>query len=679
MATPAISPSAPAPDNAPDDASARFALLDMDYPVPALPAWAIAALAAIAMATSVDALEAVIAPVRAQPEGEPKATVRAAMHARHALIKAMRTAAPPSHTAPAPVAAPQVTPVAPAPVAATAVRGGRPMAGTYANIKSGPHRGGWGARIECHKPGDRMPAVGDVALIARKSGGSQPKRITGIVWTDGTFASICTIEDVPRNTPATTVGGTPVATSGSFVVPPMVHETTSSNDGASESLARDLTGIATEAASNATVADLGAQLSDSASSTDTRRLGVGFSTPGGYLAALQRGGLQPATRREYLAIVRAAGLAFDESTIPAANDESAGAPVGAGITHTPTGPSVFDPPKAQRTAQRAALTVGKSDKALSGPKLMKAGDLIGGAIAAGAGGEFGWEGSKSCTRGKLIEALATIDRVDDAPAAKDARAQIGRAVRTLANDYDVSALQGAARTDLPKGVSHAHIVCRKLTGSDISTAASGALGEVTQQILLRVYLHDDDTVTCDGDQALAARVLTDYDRRTADQVLISADLTGWLQQTLIRRHGASSYGRHWYVPGGQRDAAVALTRAVRSTGWGCRWLHGSTLTTEAAVIEGLTEGLADEIAAVEAVWSKAQESATEDRKAGVSTRTAASTLAKLIEVGERIRGYALLLGDEAIAPLRARVATLESIIRPLCDDTSARGSLLEFS
>lgn len=452
-------------------------------------------------------------------------------------------------------------------------------------------------------------------------------------------------------------------------------------------LESDLTAIGAEGASNAAVADLGAQSQSNATSTTIQRRGVGFSSWEGYREALRRGGLQSHTREEYIAHVRSHVTAEEVASYPTANVNAL--PVGAGIVHTPTGPDVFSMTAAQR---KEHLRVGKSDAKLTGAALMRRSDVIAGALDAGAGGEFAWEGLGTLKRGKLVEALTALDRADIAPAAKDAAVQLSRAVRSLPSSrYDAHAVESDER---PDNVTARHVVIDRDSLPNGSQAiAAGGRAAATVEIALTVDMLDDGTIAYHGDAQLAAKVRADYDLRTAEATLNSADMTAWLQGILITRHGATRYGSHWYVPGAQREAVIALTRAVRGTGWGRRgrWIHGTPITTGEALIEGIADGFLDEIEAVERKWTQDRADAraaynTFDGKGkrmrqteDLTARGAAGHLKELTRIKERINGYAVLLGDEAIKEHRARVAKMDAEIRLLCDDTTIRGAMLEFS
>jgi hypothetical protein len=750
--------------------------LDME---PTEPEWLRDARVAAAGARSHGALNEVIRALRHLPEGQ-KIQIRPIIAAQRAEIERNelgaraptpmpgRSVAVVAATAAVVTSAPDVAVADTAQITPPAAEG-RPVVAGWRRIDAGPHAGTWGVRVEHLQHGVAIepPAPGDVVLANRAKGGSQPKRITGIVRTDGAAGgySICTVADPApgeRATPARPRGAaqpnpahvaqpmTPtgrVQLSGAAVarlgwirgslkaadaaqldtlvttmphaelrvwserlvimdrsdalamtrarlnLAPGLHDVdfaalmpvltgssaATSDEPASSGLASlatvdadlaaELGGIAAEGAANASVADLGAQ-SSAASSAAGRRLGVGFSTPQQYVQALERGGLQPATRAEYLAHVRGAGIAIDESQLPPANAPSA-LPVGAGIAHTATGPSYFDQPR----AARQGFKVGKGAQDVkTGAALLRMGDLIAGSIAGGAGGDFSWAGRGQITRAALLGVLAEIGREDDAPAAKDAHAQAGRAVAALRSlGYHVHAVQGTERKGLPAAVAHRYIVGSTLTGDSMPVIGA----EYGRRVLV-VDLHQDDTMHCTGDENLAAKVRADFEARCATDVYISADLTTWLQKTLRNVHGGTRFGVGWYVPAGHREAAERLTRAVAKI-WGESFRHGMPVASSSHLFEGLSEGLSDEIVKLEEAWAGAQEKAREARRTEVTAATAGGLLTRLFEMSERVRGYAALLGDEAVAPLRARLATLDAAIRPLVDDTTARASMLEFS
>lgn len=393
---------------------------------------------------------------------------------------------------------------------------------------------------------------------------------------------------------------------------------------------------------------------------------AGFNTAEGYIEGARKA-VTAATRREWLDRAKAMGVTVDESTLPPLPTMTA-LPVGKGIVHMPTGPSVFDLPRSQRKvfAATASKTV-----SVTRPTLGK-GDLIAGAIAAGQGVLISWAGSGKIERKALMTALAAIDRAEIAPAAKSARAQAGRAALSLNSSGFVcrTVAKPKAGTGVeawPSDVSH-----RWIAGVVDSSGASDSLGERA----LTVDLLDNGLLRFDGNQLLAARVRADYEARCEGDVYTSADLTAWLQRTLRDSHHAVAYGVTHYVPAGEAPAAKALVKTVSAL-WGTQWMRGLPVASEAELISGLTEGLAQEIAEIGERLEAAKVEAKEANRLQVGARRATTLLADLGKASERVTGYALMLGDDSVSAIRASIALLDSAIRPLCDDSSQRAAMLD--
>lgn len=423
-------------------------------------------------------------------------------------------------------------------------------------------------------------------------------------------------------------------------------------------LAESLAAVTAHAASNAA----GTTLQASAGYNTV----AGFNTAEGYIEGARKA-VTAATRKEWLDRARAMGVTVDESTLPPLPVMTT-LPVGKGIMHLPTGPSVFDVPRSQRKV--FAATASKTVSTVR-PTLGK-GDLIAGAIAAGQGILISWAGSGKIERSALMTALAAIDRAEIAPAAKSARAQAGRAALALNGAGFVcrTVAKPKAGTGVeawPADVSH-----RWIAGVVDSSGASDSLGERA----LTVDLLDSGLLRFDGNGLLASRVRADYEARCAGDIYTSADLTAWLQRTLRDTHHAVAYGVTHYVPAGEAPAAKALIKAVSAL-WGTQWMRGLPVASEAELISGLTEGLAQEIAEIGERLEAAKAEAKEANRLQVGSRRAGTLLADLATVAERVTGYALMLGDDSVTGIRASIALLDAAIRPLCDDTSQRAAMLE--
>lgn len=395
---------------------------------------------------------------------------------------------------------------------------------------------------------------------------------------------------------------------------------------------------------------------------------AGFSTAEGYIEGARKA-VTAATRREWLDRAKAMGVTVDESTLPPLPVMTA-LPVGKGIVHMPTGPSVFDVPRSQRKvfAATASATV-----SVVRPTLGK-GDLIAGAIAAGQGVLISWAGSGKIERKALMTALAAIDCAEIAPAAKSARAQAGRAALALNGAGFVcrTVAKPKANTNTGAEMWPADVSHRWIAGVVDATSATESLGSRA----LTVDLLDSGLLRFDGNALLAARVRSDYEARCAGDVYTSADLTAWLQRVLREEHHAVAYGVTHYVPAGEAPAAKALVKAVSAL-WGTQWMRGLPVASESELISGLTEGLAQEIAEIGERFEAAKVEAKEANRVQVGARRATTLLADLGKASERVTGYALMLGDDSVSAIRASIALLDGAIRPLCDDSSQRAAMLD--
>lgn len=697
MADDTATPVLDAPTTSSDEVD-RFALLDLGSPTtPApLPSWAervIAVIRAIVVGLTVDsanaafaALSRAIDPARAYPEGPGKVAVRAAMEAKHAEIRSVlataRAAAPPPVAQPTtPVAPP---PVAPVPTAAPAAQPTERHA-RWARLPGGQE---WGALLT-----DELGVKpGDVVLVHRANGGAVSRRyLVGKapngVWAislDPTLATAPTVAELPP--PPTVNQSIPVVTDAP--------------NGASFEQA--LGSIASEGAAMASAPVLGSMAGGA-------WRGVGFSNAAGYVQALAQG-VKAATAEEYKSTLRSSygytTAQIDALTVTIIPEIGVVTP-GTGETFTPAPGTVdyFHPTaRAARAAQAAALKAGKTETRAAVRALLNEGKLIAGAVAAGSMLQVSWVGGGQTTLGKVREALAAIGREHDAPSAPSAVRHAGRAADALkSTTWDTMRLPSG---DLPDGIKARWLVGRKLSASTVKA------GDSYGKAALVVSLTAGDALTFDGDQTLAASVLNSYNAATAHETLKSEDLTAWMGQTLKYRHYAVKRGPVWYVPGGQADAARALSETIAKL-WGDH--ERIPVTTGADLMRSLTRGLTDETKAIEAEFGKltgearerakdkaiaecAERSARSTRRGGpamnqaaidaeadaawkratVSPTIAARLLRELAEVAGRVEGYAMVLGEEHTTTAKGLIIALRNQIEPLTSDFDQRASMLEF-
>lgn len=440
---------------------------------------------------------------------------------------------------------------------------------------------------------------------------------------------------------------------------------------------------------------------------------AGYDSAQGYAEAAARAVTQ-ATRDEYLRRAAAGGVVVDPATLPPLLSQptapASTTSTGGIITHRFEGPGIFERrriemglapnarlPKAQRSAVRAAARA-EIQAALDSKT------LIAGAAADGAMLQVSWIGGGSTTRGKLHAALATIGREGDCPRSPSAIAHAGRAVRSLhSSEYDTARITAG----LPEGIAARYLVGQRLTASN-GIAAGASYGTA----LLIVSLTDGGDLLCDGDEDLAREVRRTYASAVESETLKSEDLTAWFGRVLHGTHYAVKRGSVWYVPGGEADAARALSECLETL-WGDH--ERIPVATGPDLVRSLVRGLTDEIEAIRIERSKALEAARDRahtkafeeateraakqrapfepgtaayhaaqdtaclaaERANVSPVVAARLLADLAKVAARVGGYEIVLGTDATAGPKNSIATLREALLPACDDLSMRAALLE--
>lgn len=704
-ATPAPESTTPAPD------SDRFSLLEMS-----LPAWIEALLSVISAILpreigaqlAWEALQRACKPLPAMPEWQtlPEATkniVRAAKDAKLAEIRAAEHAPvvasatvpqviPVVHDAPAvaPATAPVVNTTAPAAAA--------PVMASWSKIRRGQYAGDWGVRVQRREHEMfRAPVVGDIVLVERRNGPTQPKRVAAIVQAFDDNGSgpawLLAVEDAPSGARATlmhaqtrqaipTIPAAPAPVEAPAELTAPVNSELAAEDNA---LAQDLALAAGESAANAS-----AQASGSLAAGTMR--GVGFSTAAGYVQALANG-VKAGTAETYKSTLHTQyGFTteqIDALTVTIIAESTL--PVGAGIVHEATGPGIFSLPPEQRR-----FKVGESKTKADVRRLLSERDFIAGAVAAGSMMQASWTGEGQSTCEAFNAKLAPLGLGHFAPTPSSAIRYAGDAVAALrGRDYDTTRLTSA---DLPAGINARWLVGRKLSGAAIKA------GDAYGTALLVVSLHDDETISFDGDATLAATVRATYDAATAKETLRSNTLTPWLSGLLRNYFRGVKRGHVWYVPAGCADEARKLIEAIAPL-WGDHELM--PVTTGKDLMRSLTRGLADEIAALEKDYDektdaardsaekKARKLAAERKLTGThgedalvkrardtatcTAHNANTILSKLGLVAARIEGYAATLGDDSVAGLKDRIATLRSALMLHADDTALRAEMLELT
>jgi hypothetical protein len=503
------------------------------------------------------------------------------------------------------------------------------------------------------RPGDRV-------LLGRKDGSRLTSAYVGRLINTSYFGG--TLAEFTDELPAVAVvESTPVAESTPAAE--SAQEPTTSSTG---SLADALSAISGESTSNAAVAALG-------SMAGGQLAGVGFTTAQGYVDALAHG-VKRATADSYLATLAtryqyttAQLAALTVTIIP-----ETVLPVGDGIAHTFEGPSVFDEARAKRHEAAQALRKTRDAAAVAFAQTFTTT-----AADVDAWWEIGWDGHGSITRGEL---LAAVGR---APEPKVPETQLGRTMDSLRRTHDCALVQPPAgirrRWQIGRGAQHTAFV-----GSEYG------------RVLAIVDLLPDGTLRWEGDAGISAEVRAEYERLTADEVLRPGDVTSWLGQILRYQYGARRSAHNFLVPPARRDEARELCTKLSSVWARGSWVYGRMnadgtaevgkfVTDVASILGALLVAASDEIAAAEQLWQATVDAAAKKGEK-VGARAAANALTRhdgerpADGLSARIDGLRIL-GDSALAPLRARVAALRASIIAAVDEaadgTALRAAMLE--
>lgn len=425
-------------------------------------------------------------------------------------------------------------------------------------------------------------------------------------------------------------------------------------------LSRDLTAISDQSGANAAVRGLG-------SMRGGQMRGVGFSSKDGYITAI-RNGVPAHTHASYLTTLRSQyGMTTADLTalnLPGPVAASA-LPEGAGIVHTPTGPSIFDRPMAERQ-----FVVGPKVEVEEAPRIqLEHGKLVAGAASQGHGVLVGWRGLGQLTRGKLGEALAKIERTDLLPAAMSAHAHAGVVLAKYNGHQFGFVVRAARKTSGSPWWARWSIARPNHTG-----VAGASFGDN----VLVVELQKTGELTFDGDQAMAAAIQQDFQALVAAETYQAGDLTSWLSSKLQREFKAVSFGIGYYVPQKHAAAAEALCKAVSETGWGYGWVVPALPVADSDQLrDGIVRGLREEVTDLMARLTSERASAKASRSTSavdIGPKRAQTYLKDLRAIGHRAVAYGQILGEDRVAQcretVRLAVVDLETL---LGDDYSGIG------
>jgi hypothetical protein len=414
--------------------------------------------------------------------------------------------------------------------------------------------------------------------------------------------------------------------------------------------------------------------------------GVGFSSREGYEKAV-RNGVPPHTHAEYITRIRAYGATDAEiAALPGPMVQS-DLPVGVGIKHVPTGPSIFDLPREQR---RALVTAPPAHTVERINVHMPTSTLVAGAVAEGHHAIVAWEGSTGTTRGQLVAELEAIGLGSWAPKAPNARAQAGSAIARLGS-------QGLHVRSLRKGDGAAELSSGEHVWTVGTVNHTGLVGEEYGKVRVRFKL-SGAVLSFVGDETIGAPVVADFAARMASEVFKSSDLTSWLGRKIRWDLDGVRFGAMgWLVPARHVEQATKLCKAVQSAGFGTGWVQGLPVATSDQLRDGIVRGLIDEVTELLNKLSEERENAAVaaeasdkrylaagnfdgDRKrvamGDIGAKRAATYLKDLRAIGARVVAYGEVLGeqrvDQAQRWIRDAITKLEEVLGSDYTGISAR-------
>jgi hypothetical protein len=706
-------PMATANTPVPDD------VLDLEMDALPLPPWARNAVDMLDGATSRSEIAKIIEPIRAQSEGAGKAAVRAALAAAQARCTAPvaptpltvlalvwarlwgsfgaalgqpgalaffgRPVAAPAPVAvaaptPAPVAA-ALAPVAqPAPLAARWIPAG---GGAFHALTTGPAT--VGSRLRVTTKGGRVSYQIVTAVVTTRANG---ERACVVVPESEYVGSASPVSPTPAvSLPSESGYLAALAQSAGYVAAPVEIAAESAQEPTSSgsTLIGDLTGIATEGASNAAGTTLG-------SMAGGQLRGVGFSTAQGYVTALAHG-VKQATAESYKSILRRAyhytQAQIDALTVTIIPESTL--PVGVGITHTPS-VNAMDMTAAQRralwkttatpTAQNATEIARAETRAAETRSDEMRSMLIAGLVADGMGiviapGDA--HRGVSQERAPLVAALTEAGFRDLAPGVKSNKAQFGAVMQTLnGGGLRTRAAKKKHATAWPADVASRWIVDRP------NDAA--VLGSAGDKELIAELTADDEIRFVGGTTELRERVVAAFDERIDGERYTASDLLGWLKRKLHNEFYAVKSDGFIYCPGSDEHCTKIRNFVNAALPFLGRGIGVGELASKAGMADGIARTLSAEIAAVRKAYEnnkadagkaaarKALESclgtAEQElaaRRADASPEAAANRVKDLSKVAARVEGFRELIGPKAHAPLKVAVDELRALLNSLCD------------
>lgn len=302
-------------------------------------------------------------------------------------------------------------------------------------------------------------------------------------------------------------------------------------------------------------------------------------------------------------------------------------------------------------------------------------EVVAGARTNASGIFLGFNGLGTLTRAELAAVISAAGMPSDwLPAAKSAHAQAGRIVGGLhRHGYIVRAARIPVKTGKPESTAERGWVARWNVGQAVLGSQVGGSYGTT---LLVATLTVGGELKLEGREDLAVTVRTEFDTACSAETYAAADVTSWLQATLVGRFRAAAVGGNWYVRRKYAADAEKLCTALAKT-WGRNWLLPAIpMTTTEELCAGLVKNFAEE---VDVVLKTYRDELTEAQKHGdseIGSRRATTLLGEVRTLAERAVGFASMFGDRHMVTLREKLCAAADEISGSIDDITQRFSLI---
>lgn len=302
-------------------------------------------------------------------------------------------------------------------------------------------------------------------------------------------------------------------------------------------------------------------------------------------------------------------------------------------------------------------------------------EVVAGARTNASGIFLGFNGLGSLTRAELAAVIAAAGMPAEwTPTAKSAHAQAGRIVGNLSrHGYIVRAARVPVKTGKPQSSQERGWVARWNVGQAVLGSQVGGSYGTT---LLVATLTVGGELKLEGREDLAVTVRAEFDTACSAEIFGAADVTSWLQATLVGRFRAAAVGGNWYVRRKYAAEAEKLCTALAKT-WGRNWLLPAIpMTTTEELCAGLVKNFGEEVDVVLKTYRDELAEAQKHGDSEIGTRRATTLLGEVRTLAERAVGFASMFGDRHMMTLREKLCAAADEIAGSIDDISQRFSLI---